>query len=281
MTAWYVFAGAPKCGSTWMYEQLRRHPQIATASGKDTYYFTSQWHRSRDWYLRHFTPGPDTQCYADISHHYMYEPDFVSRLRATVDGDVRVHLMLRDPAQRLRSALEYQRAVDGRNADFDDPHVEFVDQGRYAPVVDRLRRELSPDELRIDVFEDFFARPRESLMSLLDWIHPDTVDSNFATRVEVAPIRAARRARLGPLNRTAKAAARGLRLRGRGRLVGVIKQSRVVDRALYRGDHVDRGPARDEVVQRFRALYRDDVDQLRELLDVDLGSIWPEYWAGR
>jgi hypothetical protein len=269
---WYVFAGPPKCGSTWLYEQLARHPQIAVAAGKDTYYFADQWHRGRAWYLQHF--GLDGHlCAADISHHYLYEPQFVKRLRATVDSPIRVHLMLRDPARRMLSALQYQEAVRGVRVDLNRPTDGFVGHSMYSSHIERLQNELTSDELRVDIFEEFFAEPAKSLAGLLRWINPGLDTMSIDEWIDERPARAARAGRSRLASRTSNGLARALRANGLGRVVGRAKELSVVNKALYRP--LERDPAHErETLTHYRHLFAADAAQTAQLLGRQAIEAW-------
>ena len=38
----FLGIGAPKCGTTWLSEVLRKHPEIFVAHGKELVYFASE-----------------------------------------------------------------------------------------------------------------------------------------------------------------------------------------------------------------------------------------------
>lgn len=53
----FLGIGAQKAGTTWLYEMLRRHPELYLAEPKEVHYFDRRFHRTLAYYTRRFNAG--------------------------------------------------------------------------------------------------------------------------------------------------------------------------------------------------------------------------------
>jgi hypothetical protein len=47
----FLGIGAQKSGTTWLFEMLRQHPEVAFPAGKEVHFWDQRNDRSVDWYL--------------------------------------------------------------------------------------------------------------------------------------------------------------------------------------------------------------------------------------
>lgn len=53
----FLVIGSRKCGTTWLYEVFRRHPEICvSAKVKQSNYWCAFFERGQDWYEAFFEP---------------------------------------------------------------------------------------------------------------------------------------------------------------------------------------------------------------------------------
>jgi hypothetical protein len=95
--------GPVRTGSSWTYELLFGHSQVATTRAKEVNYFNDNYHRGPEWYGRCFKSATaETKLRADLSPHYMFAPDIAKRIRETVPEPF-FTCGLRSPYARIRS----------------------------------------------------------------------------------------------------------------------------------------------------------------------------------
>ena len=133
----FFVVGHPKCGTTALYEMLRRHPQIYMPELKEPIFFASELparaHRYRapatlTEYLSLFDAALPGQRVGEASASYLWSPTAPGRI-AEVAPDARIVAILREPASFLRSL-----------------HLQCL-QSRYETERD-LRRALALEEAR-------------------------------------------------------------------------------------------------------------------------------------
>lgn len=197
--------GAPKCGTTALYDALRQVPGIYGPDTKEPWYWTQglddelpflqgQPGRPRKIlseadYRSLYAPGADQAYRMDATPHNLYAPSAAERIRAAVPG-AKAIVLLRDPVARAHSDylmkmrgpqrgqmiaafgeddfLAVLRAEqDGRKR-----HHAFAWKGRYAGHVERIQA-LFGDDLRVVLSADFSRDPHGVVADLLQWLDLD------------------------------------------------------------------------------------------------------------
>ncbi len=140
----FLGIGSLRCGSTWLYEVLKCHPDIHLSKRKEVnYLFTRQMlRRDLNWYESHFKPeinGEPKPVRGDISPPYCRLKAWQVNRIAEFLPDLRIVLTLRHPIDRAWSqALLEFGYLDQR----DVRHIRSVD---FVRQVERARNRLASD----------------------------------------------------------------------------------------------------------------------------------------
>ena len=184
----FLGVGAQKAGTTWLYENLRRHPQIYLPVPKEIHYFDWNFHRTLRWYARHFEPGVGrikgeiTPGYSILTRKRI---DFVHWLMP----DVRLLLLIRNPMERAWSQALMNLVKKPRRDFATVPEKEFCDhitsarsvmRGDYLTIVDSWLSRYRPDQLLILRFEEIREQPRELLCRVFQHLGA-TTDIDWAS----------------------------------------------------------------------------------------------------
>lgn len=97
-----IVAGMPRAGSTWLYYNLKNHPQIAMPDFKETFFFGSNFKRGFDWYYSLYGKDIGDKVAFDVSPNYYCDDNFFDNI-SQFDVDHKVILILREPAEWLVS----------------------------------------------------------------------------------------------------------------------------------------------------------------------------------
>jgi sulfotransferase family protein len=142
----FIVIGAQKCGTTSLFEYLRRHPQLCLPAGKEAPFFShdTQWSLGWDTYVRrNFGTAPNDRLWGTVSPHYMvgslYEP---AERRSLLDSDrpeaivpqriqqhssdAKLIAILRDPVERARSHHRMEMFRGAEIRPFDDATAELL-----------------------------------------------------------------------------------------------------------------------------------------------------------
>ncbi|HME02539.1 MAG TPA: sulfotransferase [Solirubrobacteraceae bacterium] len=304
----FFIVGHAKCGTTALYEMLRRHPQIFMPALKEPLYFATDL-RARfqrraagplptalEDYLALFADAGAEQRAGEASSSYLWSRDAAGHI-AKLQPNARIIAVLREPASFLRSLhlqllqnhIESQK--DLRKALALEPARR---QGRRIPrrsnrpqallyservrYVDQLRRyhALFPSEqMLVLIYDDFRSENEATVRRVLRFLDVD--DTIPIHAVEANPTVRVRSQQLDELVNAVSV--------GRGPLSRAVKASlktlipdRVRGGALELTlQHVVYGgvkPAEEDVMLDIRRRFRGEVEALSEYLGRDLVGLW-------
>ena len=161
----FVGVGSEKAGTSWWYRLLTSHPNIShRGRPKEVRYF----HRFADRamgaedaaaYARWF-PRPSGQLAGEWTPSYMSLPSFSEQLRDAAP-DARLLVILRDPVERIRSALTVRVARWGPEAA--RPPAWMIERSRYPSQIERLLAHFSAASLLVLQYERCVAEPAVEL----------------------------------------------------------------------------------------------------------------------
>ena len=193
----FLGIGAQKAGTTWLYENLRRHPEVFVPPTKELHYFDLHYDRPLRDYAAHFEPGRDRVA-GEVTPAYSILPRSRIRFIRTVMPDVRLVLLLRDPVDRAWSQVVMELGHRrGRKAS-DIPEAEAIEfaesepcrrRGAYPDIVGSWLASFPREQLFIGFFEDIVERPRMLLTEVFRHVGVSTrVDwAQFAYAERVLP----------------------------------------------------------------------------------------------
>ena len=118
----FFIVGAPKCGTTAMYEYLRQHPQVFMPFHKEPLYFGtdlgSRYGRmSLDEYLALFAGADPGQRVGEASAWYLYSRSAAAEIRDFAP-DAQVIIMLRNPVDMMHA--QHSQLLFNRQEDISD-----------------------------------------------------------------------------------------------------------------------------------------------------------------
>lgn len=179
----FLGIGAQKAGTTWLYEQLRRHPAVAFRCGKEQHFWDRPYFPDDvAGYLQRFSARDRVE--GDIT------PAYSILARTTIADiycalpDAKLVLILRDPRDRAWSAaLMALGRADMTISEASDQW--FIDhfrsrgslaRGSYAEIIHNWQSVYPAEALLVLFFEDLVAHPRGVLSSVAQHLG---IDANF------------------------------------------------------------------------------------------------------
>lgn len=170
----FVIIGAQKCGTTFLYELLRRHDLILPAKRKEVHFFDVHFGKGVDWYRSHFLHpkrrNDRMTITGEASPYYLYHPLAAGRA-AEVLPEARLLVLLRNPVDRAysdyhdkvragRETLSFEEALEAEEGRIRGEREKIISEGDYHSRSLRrfsyLSRGLYVDQL-IE-WEKFFGR---------------------------------------------------------------------------------------------------------------------------
>jgi len=177
----FVIVGAPKCGTTFLYHLLAKHPYVEPAAFEEPHYFDYLFDRGVGWYRRCF-PSPRRKngrrtITGEGTPSYLFHPHAAERMAGVIPA-AKLIALLRNPVDKTYSAYHHR----ARNRDqirtfeetvrdsFDAPKQGFLSQSIYVDQLLRWSKFFSAEQMLVLKSEDFFERPREILKLVLDFL---------------------------------------------------------------------------------------------------------------
>jgi hypothetical protein len=227
--------GAPKCGTTSLFQWLADHPEICPSDPKETWYFAGNEldhmdvrpnHREDDLdsYLDCFPePGADTRFKMEGSSHYLYSEPALDFL-ASMDPQPKLIVLLREPAARIWSHFNYirQRSRTPIDLEFSDyvDHILSNDRksandltrdrwanyllsnqlafSSYKQHLESWTRRFPGENFFITTLEELAENPRDSAKQISEWVG---IDKDFYGQYQFATENTARSRRAESLRR--------------------------------------------------------------------------------
>jgi hypothetical protein len=269
----FLYVGPDKAGSSWLHEILIKHPDVYLTPAKDLYFFDRYYDRGSAWYASQFRDARDEKIVGEVCQDYLFHPDAASRIQ-TMLGPVRIMVCLRDPVERAWSSYLYMRKHGIGPDTFGEAlstRPELDEHGRYATGLARFLQWLPREMVHVALFDDLVADPQGFLDDVTDFLDLDRMvlqPSDLAARLPAA------RARSVLLASAARHTADWVREHDGAKLVGSVKRSPLVQRALYRPiDRQSVRPAPDDVTT-LRSALAGEVDALETAFGFRLRDAW-------
>jgi hypothetical protein len=178
----FAIIGAAKCGTTFFYHLLTKHPHVEPAATKEIHYFDMLSDEGIEWYRRCF-PKPRLKdgrmtITGEASPSYLFDPHAPERMAGVVP-QARLMAVLRNPVDRVLSAY-YHRLRNGQETrTFEktvraslegDPDSNRLSRNIYVDHLERWSSFFSEEQMLVVKSEDFFERPRETLKAVFDFL---------------------------------------------------------------------------------------------------------------
>lgn len=221
----FFIVGHPKCGTTALYEMLRRHPQIYMPGLKETRFFARELHPrspqsypdSLADYLALFEAAEPQQRVGEASPSYLRSHSAARRI-AELRPDARIIAVFREPAsfvrslhmellrdhveteKDLRAALELE-GVRSRAHELErHPGLVYSEYVRYAEQLGRYAAVFPDEQMMVLIYDDFRSDNDATVRAVLRFLG---VDEALATdAVEANPTVRVRSVRLYELFRS-------------------------------------------------------------------------------
>lgn len=179
----FFICGAPKSGTTSLYEYLYSHPDICMSRPKETGYFFENYEQDlAGFWENHFDHCREATVLGEASAGNMLHEEVAPRLARHFE-DAKLIFLLRDPVERLYS--HYRFAI---NVGYLPPTTEFsqiirdeenewrqtmVELGMYHKHLVRYANHFSRDQMLVLLFKNYTSETGEIVRQCFEFIGVD------------------------------------------------------------------------------------------------------------
>ncbi len=200
----FFIVGAPKAGTTSIYEYIKNHPQIFMSSIKEPNYFSINILNENDQlkpirnkkkYLDLFKNTKNEKIIGEASTFYLSDHD-APKLIHDVSPTAKILISIRDPVEREFSHfLMHYVAGETVRTFHDQLQIEIknhqtsseyfaLKHGMYYENIKRYLDIFDKNQVKIIIFEEFIRNTEKSLQSLFDFLNidlsiPENVDQVY------------------------------------------------------------------------------------------------------
>lgn len=184
----FFVVGAPKAGTTSLYEYLKPHPQIFLPVVKEPKYFTPQLRESvsLDRYRQLYEHAAGYPAIGDLTPFYLWESTAPGRIHE-VAPNAKIIVMLRDPVARAFShylmavSLGHDKATFAEALSrYNDREAaewylssHYIEQGMYAEQIERYLRVFGAERVAVFLFDDLVSDPALTLTRMAEHLRID------------------------------------------------------------------------------------------------------------
>ncbi|MEQ9423715.1 MAG: sulfotransferase [Cyclobacteriaceae bacterium] len=204
----FLIVGAPKCGTTTLYSNLLKHPDIFLSPIKEPHFFGSdlsysEFRQKANKYADLFGKT-DKKVVGEASTWYLYSKTAASEIRA-YNPQMKIIIMLRNPVNAAFSL--HSQALFSRNevlSNFDDAlNVEelrlkgkaipvcahrtealhYTEAYKYSQQISRFAANFKSSQILVIIFEEFINMPHKIMVDVCEFLG---VDSKFQFQVGIS-----------------------------------------------------------------------------------------------
>jgi hypothetical protein len=282
----FFIVGAPKAGTTSLYNYLKPNQEIYMSPLKEPHYFTPDLAakmrikpiRDKNEYLFLFQGAKNEVAIGEGSTHYLQDPDAPTLIHQVVP-QARIVMILRDPVERAFSdylMYEYRNPSKARfhkimKMNFDTSHSNIpikgiLDAGFYFDQVKRYLDTFGLEQVKILIYEEFIRHTEEKIEEVLKFLGVNQKIHDFKSDIHNSFVAPRLPFAYSILN---------------NELINKIAQRLIPStcRRYLREEILIKKVDKPKMVEEDRIylqnLYRDDVQKLRNLLGRSLP--WPNF----
>lgn len=193
----FFIVGAPKCGTTALYEYLRSHPNILMPEVKEPHFFATDLGaypsvKTLEDYTKLFEEAtPKHLRIGEASVHYLASSVAIAKIRQ-FNPDAKIIAMLRNPVDMVYSLhselLDWSietvssfeaawRMQERRRQGLDLPRgisapllVQYEQMGRFGTQVERLLSIFPRERVKLILYDDFAVSPQRVYDEVIDFL---------------------------------------------------------------------------------------------------------------
>lgn len=211
-----LIGGAPKCGTSSLFDWLSQHPQISPSKPKEPFFLierdsplraitkkTLPSNKFKD-YEELFQPTGDSKLFIEGTTHYLYS-QFAAENAKFTSPNTKAVFVIRKPSQRIKSSFYFTK----HNLGHIDPNFGFPEYAKlllsqqhdqikkhisnsvsahvlindlaysdYLPFIKTWEENLSKEKVTIILFEDLVRKPKQILKEILSNLQLDISQIN-------------------------------------------------------------------------------------------------------
>jgi hypothetical protein len=192
----FLVVGAQKAGTTFLYHEVTRHPDVGAALTKEIHFFDDNYRCGLPWYYGFFKHS-GTRLFGEASPGYLFHPHAIGRISRDLPN-AKLLVLLRDPVRRAFSQYLHERRLgfeqsstfeealalepirlqgeldrieaDERYVSHAYRHYSYRCRGLYLEQIQRCHNLIGTDKVKILRAEDLYQRHSNVLADVFEFL---------------------------------------------------------------------------------------------------------------
>jgi hypothetical protein len=204
MNKWpnFFIAGAPRAGTTSLYEYLKDIDGIFMSPIKEPNYFSvsisdkillQRPFRKQNEYLKLFKDVKNEKAIGEGSHSYFWDPQSAKLIQQTIPN-AKIILLLRDPVERAFSHYLFTVSVGQETKTFSEAIKEalnakpdfsgaIIEAGLYGQQLTRYLEYFKNEKIKIIFSEEFIKNTESTMKEILEFLEVDIPETLSFTKI--------------------------------------------------------------------------------------------------
>lgn len=177
----FIIAGAPKSGSSSLWQYLRQHPDIFFPLQKELFFFDFNFEKGLEWYEAFFDAQQNERAIGEATVWYMRWNGVPEKMNKVLPG-VKLIFLLRHPVDRAYSNWCHEKR-DGIHP-FDESFERFltrpdrdsrtiISSGYYARHLRRFLSQFPETQIHVCLMSDLRTAPDETCRKIFQFLDVD------------------------------------------------------------------------------------------------------------
>lgn len=184
----FFIVGAPKAGTTSLYQYLKNHPDVFMSPIKEPNFFSQVSINifkieNKEEYLKLFKNAKNEKAIGEASTIYLASPDAAQNIHDLIP-DAKIIIILRDPVNQFFSGymMNQKQGIEKSTLDEKINHLKFVFDSKsdsYSKFSNQIKKYLSifgKNNVKIIIFEEFILDPKNTVTEILRFLD---INSDF------------------------------------------------------------------------------------------------------
>jgi len=186
--------GAPKCGTTTLYDILRQHPEIYLTSFKEPHFFDidKNYLYGKKYYIKeYYSSVKNETAIGEFTPSYLLFEKAINRIYDCFGGSMKFIILMRNPIERAYSqylharrdqlemlsfedALKEERLRLKKNIaegnDLDYMRYSYIEGGLYGKHLQYISDKYGKKNIKVLIFEEFVSDAERWVNEVLDFL---------------------------------------------------------------------------------------------------------------
>lgn len=261
----YLVIGVQRSATTWLFECLKEHPDIFLPNEKELHYFDENYEKGAGWYNEFFKNRKKEKILGEISPNYFHKPHAIDRIASDLPG-CKLQIIFRNPVDRAFSAYNLYhdrfRGLSFLDA-FEKNHV-LRDIGLYSKHFKYISEKMPDKIILVGLYDEVKSSPNEFIRKTYEFLGVEPLFSPASLNKTYNKI----------IFPEVQSFIDNL---GMGNALEWFKETKLgvsLKNTMRKSGGAATGGPRLSSSVRYKvySFYKDDINQLEELIDRDLSS---------